>query len=108
MSVYPISVSLRIQAFDYRDGDEWVVVCPALRLAAQGRTRREARLELSGLISANLDLYHQRGVLDEVLREAALEPSSMVVPSSAKPSVMDVAVPVNLLAGRHVQARKAA
>lgn len=102
----PVELSLHVRGFVYKDGDQWVAECPALRIAAQGASRRAARSELEDLIGVNIDMYHQRGVLDEVLSQAAMDPTATTVRRSkpkAEPTSLAVRVPFSMVASRNVE-----
>ena len=104
----PIELTLRITAVYTKEGGEWVVSCPALRFAAQGRTLKEAKAEFVILLKANLELWQERGMLGAVLEQAEREPLPLRIDPNRRPTTFDISIAPHLLAGQHGQERRAA
>ena len=59
-----------------KKGKRFISSCPALDVFSQGRTRAEAEKNLSDALVSFLVSCHERGTLDQVLRESGFVASS--------------------------------
>lgn len=98
MTHAPIEASLTVAAYYTREGGRFVMSCPALRLAAQGKTLLQAKREFRDLLTANLEYRTQGGHFEEVMRNALADPDPRVVPTRAKAQVITLQIPAELLA----------
>jgi predicted RNase H-like HicB family nuclease len=79
-----------------KKGKWFISSCPVLDVFSQGRTRAEAEKNLSDALVSFLVSCHERGTLDQVLRESGFVAISAPAakPSRARRKSTQVVVPV--------------
>lgn len=68
--VAPITADLNVAVYYCREGDAWIMDCPALRMTVQGDTLAHGINCFRDVLVANIELWHQAGELQEVLQHA--------------------------------------
>lgn len=61
---------VQIRAELFREGDQYVAICPALNVSSFGATKAEALRSLQEAVSLFLEECHRMGTLKQVLEEA--------------------------------------
>ena len=61
---------IRIRAELFREGDQYVAICPELNVSSFGQTREEALRSFQEAVSLFLEECHRMGTLRQVLEEA--------------------------------------
>ena len=100
-----IRVSFELPYRMKQDGGWYVASCRDLDVHSQGKTRRQATANLREALVLFLTSALERGVLDQVLRDAGYSPrrADLKRPRSAGTYLN---VPLNLIAGQgHAEAR---
>lgn len=97
----PIEVRVTLSAFYVKEGKQWVITCPALRLAAQGNTLAHAKREFNVLFLYNLEYWQRGGHFGDVIREALKDPGTKVIPDGARRQSLTLSVPPELLAATY-------
>lgn len=109
----PIEANLRVSAFYTREAGQYVISCPALRFAVQGKTLAEARREFLGVLEMNLEYWHAGDHMETIIRNALDTPDAALIPAGARSQEITLRVPPELLAAvygpkQKSQRRKAA
>jgi predicted RNase H-like HicB family nuclease len=92
--------------YDLKEDEGWIVAsCHDLDVHSQGKTRKQAVANLREALILFLTSAMERGVLDQVFRNAGFSPRR-AEPGRDKASQKYLDIPLHLSAGRgHAQAR---
>jgi predicted RNase H-like HicB family nuclease len=92
--------------YEVKEDDEWYVAsCRDLDVHSQGKTRKQAIANLREALILFLTSALERGVLDQVLKEAGYSPRR-AVPTRSKHPQKYLDIPLHLMTTRgHAQAR---
>ena len=72
------AVVVNVPVFIEREGRRWVVSCPALCLASDGKTKSEAQRMFYEAADLAVDVYRDQGKLQDVIRAALQHPTAKI------------------------------
>ncbi|MGQ0655262.1 MAG: type II toxin-antitoxin system HicB family antitoxin [Betaproteobacteria bacterium] len=99
-----IQIQFKLPANIKKKGKLFISWCPLLDVYSQGKTKKEALVNLNEAVRLFIESCLQRGTLEQVLRDSGFEQAEKQA-ATRDDKRQYVNVPVSLIARKHAEAR---